>query len=203
MRIQERVEDIYSSANYGRALLIYRDELAPLGDKYAQYMVGYMHLQGQGVEPDKVAALAWYRLAGERGENVLRTASAELAKTMSAEEIAESNQLFVQLWNRIGDTRLIMGLIQRDMEQLRQQTGSRIPGSMASAPVTVYNRNGEPMSPTYYDDIRNRMEGRLAYLRTKVEVNDLALEVDELDKQELERQAREALAAVGNRRRSP
>ena len=43
LRTQERVEQLYISKSYERAYFIYRKELAPRGDKYAQYMIGYMH----------------------------------------------------------------------------------------------------------------------------------------------------------------
>ena len=65
---QQQVEDIYEAGDYSRALLIYEKELAPIGDKYAQYMVGYMHLNGQGTAQSLPDALAWYRLAAERKE---------------------------------------------------------------------------------------------------------------------------------------
>ena len=39
LRMQERVEELYAAGDFERALLIYRKDLAPLGDKYAQYMV--------------------------------------------------------------------------------------------------------------------------------------------------------------------
>ena len=63
---QERVEKMYEAGEYNRALLIYEKDLAPLGDKYAQYMVGYMHLNAKGIPQDKVTALAWYRSAASR-----------------------------------------------------------------------------------------------------------------------------------------
>ncbi len=58
LRTQERVEELYVSGAYDRAYFIYRNELAPRGDKFAQYMVGYMHLTGAGVPEDPAVALA-------------------------------------------------------------------------------------------------------------------------------------------------
>ncbi len=49
LRTQERVEELYVKGSYDRAYLIYRKELAPRGDKYAQYMIGYMHFTGAGM----------------------------------------------------------------------------------------------------------------------------------------------------------
>ena len=67
LQLHARVDELYERGEFERAYLIYRDELASIGDKYAQYMVGFMHLTGKGVDEDPVAASAWYRLAAERG----------------------------------------------------------------------------------------------------------------------------------------
>ena len=53
LRVQERVEELYVSGAYERAHFIYRNELAPRGDKYAQYMIGYMHFTGAGVPEER------------------------------------------------------------------------------------------------------------------------------------------------------
>jgi TPR repeat protein len=66
IRTQEKVESLYERGDYKRAHFIYSNELARQGDKYAQYMTGYMYLMGQGVEEDPVKAVAWYRIAAER-----------------------------------------------------------------------------------------------------------------------------------------
>ena len=62
LAMQERVEELYVAGNFDRAFFIYENELAPIGDKYAQYMVGFMHLNAQAVPQNKARALAWYRL---------------------------------------------------------------------------------------------------------------------------------------------
>lgn len=49
VRIQAKAESLYLQGHWERAQFIYEHELAPIGDKYAQYMVGYMYLNGQGV----------------------------------------------------------------------------------------------------------------------------------------------------------
>ena len=86
---QELVEQLYDSKQYKRALTIYETELAPIGDKYAQYMVGYMHLAGQGVEADRAIALAWYRIAAERNESAIVQARDKLFESLTPEEIDE------------------------------------------------------------------------------------------------------------------
>lgn len=196
LRIQERVEELYAAGDFERALLIYQKELAPLGDKYAQYMVGYMHLNAQSVPQDKVTALAWYRIAAERGEPVLEQARDALIVSMTAEEIAESNRRFVDLWRSIGDTRIIMSLIRKDMETLRDRTGSRIPGSAASSPAQIFRPSGNPLPPNYYRNVRVRLEARLSYLETRIEFSDVAFESGDEQLKILEEQVRAELAAL-------
>ena len=174
IRTQERVEELYAAGSFERALLIYEKELAPIGDKYAQYMVGYMHLNGQSVPQDKSKALAWYRIAAQRGEPVLLRARDRLIASTTQAEIAASNRIFLDLWNSIGDTRIIMRLIRRDMETLKARTGTRIPGTSVSGPATIYRPSGELLPPNYYRDVRVRLEARLTYLETRVEISDAA-----------------------------
>ncbi|MDH5345937.1 MAG: hypothetical protein OEW59_09255 [Gammaproteobacteria bacterium] len=170
--IQERVEAIYSAGDYERALLIYEGDLAPVGDKYAQYMVGYMHLHAQSVPRDPAEALAWYRLAAERGTPLLVESRDQLAAALPPAEIAESDQVFVELWRRMSDRVLLVQLIRRDMEILRQQTGSRIPGARATSPLQILRPDGETVDPNYYRNVRSRLEARIAYLDAKVEISD-------------------------------
>jgi len=196
LRTQERVEELYRAGEHQRALLIYEKELAPLGDKYAQYMVGYMHLNAQSVPPDKKIAMAWYRIAAERGEPVLIQAHDELVASMAPADVAASNQIFLGLWQSIGDSRLIMKLIREDMNTLRARTGSRIPGSTASGPALILRPTGEPLPPNYYRNVRVRLEARLNYLEMRVVVSEVAHLSDDASLRLLEDQVRAELAAL-------
>ncbi len=53
LRVFSQAEEVYERTDYDRAFFIYRNELAPIGDKYGQYMVGFMYLTGKGVEEDR------------------------------------------------------------------------------------------------------------------------------------------------------
>ena len=193
---QERVEELYDAGEYERALFIYEKELAPLGDKYAQYMVGYMYLNAQSVPQDKVSALAWYRIAAERGEPTLRQARDELIERMTPPEIAVSNRIFLNLWQSIGDTKLILKLIREDMNTLKSRTGTRIRGAAISGPALIYRPSGELLPPNYYRDVRVRLETRLNYLEITVEVKDIDVESDDEALQLLEEQVKSELAAL-------
>jgi len=196
--MQERVEDVYAAGNYDRALFIYERELAPIGDKYAQYMVGFMYLHAQGTERDEIEALAWYRLAAERGEFALEESRDELARQLTPQQLARSDVRFRELWRKYGDRALILELIERDMEILRSQTGTRITGASGNSPTVVLHRSGEQTGPAYYLDIRRRLTSRLAYLNGKVEINDDAIMEDLERMRREERELRQELSARDN-----
>jgi hypothetical protein len=62
LRLQAKADNLYRKGHWERAHFIYVNELAAKGDKYSQYMAGYMCMHGKGVERDKIRASAWYRL---------------------------------------------------------------------------------------------------------------------------------------------
>lgn len=196
---QRRVDDIYDKGDYDRALLIYEKELAPIGDKYAQYMVGYMHLAGKSVPVSQPDALAWYRLAAERGDPMLVRARDNLHQAMSAEEVEESNRIFAKLWREIGDNRLLLDLIREDLDVLKERTGSRIPGAY-SGRLTIINVQNGRGSDEYYENLRKRVDKRLEYLDSNVEIHDVDIEEENDADSELirslETEIREELAAL-------
>ena len=196
--IQERVEAIYTSGDFKRALLIYEKELAPIGDKYAQYMVGYMHLHAEGVEQNSAEALAWFRLAAERGTPLLEQVRDEMMAGLTPEEIARSDEIFLDLWKTMGDRVLLLALIQRDMDRLREQTGTRIPGASRSNPTMIIRPTGETAGPSYYDDIRTRLRARIEYLDARVEISDTVI-ADEIERvRQSEQEVRDELSAMEN-----
>ena len=196
LNTQERVDELYAAGDFKRALFIYEKELAPRGDKYAQYMVGYMHLNAQGVPQDKASAVAWYRLSAERGNEILERARDELATTLKPDEMDVSNAIFLKLLQKIGDTTLIMGLIRRDMNTLQGRTGTRLIGSSGSARIQIIRMSGIPEDLNYYRNVRRRLEARLSYLETKVEINDIARESDNNELRLFEERIKSELATL-------
>lgn len=196
--IQERVEAIYTAGDFERALLIYEKELSPIGDKYAQYMVGYMHLHAEGTEQNNAEALAWFRLAAERGTPLLEQVRDEMTERATAADIARSDEIFLELWKSMGDRVLLLGLIQRDMDRLREQTGTRIPGAPRTNPTMIIRPTGETVGPTYYDDIRARLRARIEYLDGRVEISDNVI-ADEIERvRESEQKVRDAFSVMEN-----
>jgi len=196
MRTQVRVDELYESGDYGRALLIYQKELSPIGDKYAQYMVGYMHLAGQGVPAaDRPAALAWYRLAAERGDPSIVQARDQLYQAMSSDEVEMSSEIFVNIWQEYGDNSLLLELVREDMDLLRKQTGTRVSGG--DRPTTVINvRSGQAGTAVYYDRVESRIDVRLDYLETSVEITDVAIAKSAADIRSVGEELRKEFAAL-------
>ena len=57
----------YNRQDYATALRTWRP-LADQGDADAQYNLGVMYANGQGVPKDDVQAVKWYRLAADQGD---------------------------------------------------------------------------------------------------------------------------------------
>jgi hypothetical protein len=192
-RTQEQVEELYMQGAYDRAYFIYRNELAPRGDKYAQYMIGYMHmhLTGAGVAEDPAVALAWYRLAAERGEPSISLAGDELEVTLNPTQIAATDALFAELKSELSDRVLIIKLIREDLDLLRS---SPVPGDSrgGSHTLMIDRRYGQMSSGHYYQLIEKRIDARLKYLKGQVEVVDIGNGSEASELAEIEAEFRRA-----------
>ncbi len=184
-RVQNLAEEVYSRGNFERAYFIYRNELTPIGDKYGQYMVGYLHLTGKGVERDIVAASAWYRLAAERGTKEFVQVRDKLYSELDPQQRADSDQQFVQLRKQYGDLVLLARAVADDYEILRTRTGSRLgsdsPGLMVMVPDGTA-RIG------YYAQIERRMRARLAYIARHVDIQISEIDAKDFDASRIEEQ---------------
>lgn len=189
---RRQVEELYASGAFERALLIYEKELAPIGDKYAQYMVGYMHLTGQGVAKDRPTALAWYRLAAERGEGPLVKAREALRSKLTPDELARANDRFLELWQQYGDRKLLLELIADDLAMLRERNGSTLIESGPGASIV----SGHLGSEGFYQRVRERLDRRMRYLETTDRLDDVARHADSRALQRLESEIRQEVEAL-------
>lgn len=195
---RRQVEALYASGAFERALLIYEKELAPVGDKYAQYMVGYMHLAGQGVPENRAEAYAWYRLAAERGEAPLVKARDTLERTLDEDELARANARFVELWQHYGDRKLLLELIADDLEILRgQRSSDRADAGPGAAIVSGYF--GGESGDAFYRRVRERLERRMEYLESTDRLDDVGRLSDTRSLERLESEVRQALDALNPR----
>lgn len=187
LRVQKQAEEVYERTDYDRAFFIYRNELVPIGDKYAQYNVGFMYLTGKGVEEDRIAASAWYRLAAERGTKEFVHARDQLMRTLSDAQRAESDALFVKLRREYSDLVLLAKAIRADYEAMRSSTGSRLGGGGSAGTVLQLNSGGTTMSSAdYYGRIERRIKARLAYIAEHTQINIIDLNVESFDLEDLE-----------------
>ena len=198
LRVQNQAEEVYERADYERAFFIYRNELVPIGDKYGQYMVGFMYLTGKSVAEDRVAASAWYRLAAERGTKEFIQSRDQVMASLDAAQRADSDRIFVELRQEYGDLVLLAKAIREDYEKLREQrTGSRL--SDTSSPLAIVDMNSGGVSRSgsdYYGRIERRMKLRLEYIAKHTEIDIIDLDAEKLDIDTIERQIAAHLSQI-------
>jgi len=176
LRVQERADEFYARTDYERAFHIYRNELAPIGDKYAQYMVGFMYLAGQGVPEDRVAASAWYRLAAEGGAKKVVRIRDGLVKALDAEQKTRSDRMFLELRRKYADLALLLDAVRADQQLLQERTGSRLASGSSAMLVVDLDHTGSMQSGAqYYGEIEQRLQDRLESIaaQTRIEIIDI------------------------------
>lgn len=182
IRIQAKVESLYERGDYERAHFIYANELAKQGDKYAQYMTGYMYQMGQGVDEDPARASAWYRIAAERRRPEFLFVRDQALRTLNEEQRARSDEFYVELRKEYSDLIIIMELLVEDLASLRRaRTGSRLSGN-ASAVMIVDPKTGMPVSA---DHLRNQnlrnAQTRLDFVTSRLDIDPI--KADQVDQQ--------------------
>lgn len=169
LRLQSKADNLYRNGHWERAHFIYVNELAAAGDKYSQYMAGYMCLHGKGVERDKVRASAWYRLAAERDGVEFVQARDQLLNSMSEEEKQASDAMFVDLRQRYSDLVLILDDLEEEREAISvAPTGSRLPGAASSITVIDPQTGDTIARGEYIRRVEKRMQARLDYIAGKI-----------------------------------
>jgi len=198
-RVQERVEELFEEGEYERAHFIYRNELAPIGDKYAQYMVGYMYLTGIAVDEDPVLASAWYRLAAERSYKEFLNERDQLLKVFTDMDLIRSDELYLQLRQQYSDVVLLLAQIETDIDLMKSGTGSRLSGGGGSVTI-VDARSGSSISGVqFFGQIRRRTTARLKFMAQQLGRPDLNTNADDVDLDELKRIVREFTATITDR----
>ena len=180
--IQRKVYGLFEDGQYERALIIYRKELAPTGDKFAQYMVGYMHLAGKGVDKDMPAAAAWFRLAAERREERFMRATENLYAELPLTQRLRADELFLELRRELGDANLLMSFLDEDIAALRARL--RSPSLAQSA---VDNTGNGSVSELAVVRLESRIMARLNYVEGALRADPLASDEDMERFRELQR----------------
>lgn len=189
LNIQGKAEELFDRGDYRRAFFIYRNELAPIGDKYAQYMLGYMSLMGLGVEQDPIVASAWFRVAAERNTAELVAVRDELLDKFDDTDISRSDAAYVGLRKTYSDIAVRMQLVRRYYEMLQGDvTGSRL--GRSAAPVAVV-RPGEGYSQSveaYFREVERHMQSQLDLITEALGVDSVEYSLGEDELESLEAQ---------------
>ena len=200
LNAQSKAEELFDRGDYRRAHFIYRNELAPIGDKYAQYMLGYMSLMGLGVEPDPIVASAWYRVAAERNTPELVTVRDELLEKFDDTDIGRSDAAYIDLRKTYSDIAVRMQLVRRYFEMLQGDvTGSRL--GRSAAPVAVV-RPGEGYSQSveaYFREVERHMQTQLDLVTEALGVDSMEFSLSEDELESLEAQVAEHVNEVDDR----
>jgi len=190
---QDKVDGLFDAGDFERAFFIYRNELAPIGDKYAQYMVGYMYLTGMGIEKDPIAASAWYRLSAERGAPELIAVRDELLRNMNEDERSRSDAQYFQLRRQYCDLAVLLSSIKRNLREVETRTGSRIQG--ASSAMTVIDTGGGQIhsGSEYYGALYAKLEDRLKLMQEIGDFKDMNTDPEQVNLRDLERKVKERI----------
>jgi hypothetical protein len=177
--VQAKAEELFQREHYRRAHVIYLNDLAPIGDKYAQYMLGFMSLSGFGVEQDHVLASAWYRLAAERGEPAEFVAIRdELLEQLDEVDRRRSDALYLRLRGEYSDIAIRMREARKIFEDLEQvTTGSRLGGSPLTAVTIVDPRAGSAVpGDVRIQRAQSRMQSHLDYVTSQLGIDSIEAE---------------------------
>lgn len=195
MAVQDKVERIFDAGKYERAFFIYRNELAPLGDKYAQYMVGFMYHTGLGTEEDNVSAAAWYQLAAERDTREFVVVRDRLLHVMDQDDAELSRAMYRELRLRYCDIAVLFSSIKRNMQELQGMTGTRV-RSRSSPVMVIDSRVGRVSSgSSYYGNIEEELQARVLLLKEIGEFEDVHTDPDQINIHDLERRVLQYIEA--------
>ena len=203
LSVQRKAEELFEREDYKRAHFIYLNELAPIGDKYAQYMVGFMTLTGLGVREDPVLASAWYRLAAERKTAEFIAVRDDLIRRLDTTEMDRSDTLYLHLRREYSDIAVRMREVREDFDLLHGgggSTGSRT-GTSSSPVIIVKPRDGgSGMSmDAYYRQIRLRMQGHLDFIAKTLGIERVDAGLTKTEVEDLEAQVMAFVARVDDR----
>jgi hypothetical protein len=194
LSVQAKAEELFNREQYRRAHTIYLNDLAPIGDKYAQYMLGFMSLGGLGVEQDPVLASAWYRLAAERGDpEEFVEIRDELMEQLDALDTTRSDETYLALRRTYSDIAVSMREAREAFQDLSTvTTGSRIGNNPSSAVTIVELRAGSSMSgDVLIHRTQRRMQGHLDHITAKLGIDRIKAETATADQlKDLEDQVR-------------
>lgn len=156
-------DEAYDAGQYEEAYRLYLDYLAPIGDKYAQYLIGVMHVEGLGTGHDAAVGAAWLMLAAERGDPRLTGVRDEVLLQLDAQTIERAQSVVGELGEVYGDCAVTRELLARDRKLLKPVTGSRLPPSESL--LATVDRSLASNNVLDLREVRRNADKRKRYIR--------------------------------------
>jgi TPR repeat protein len=91
--------EAYEAGNYQKAFRIWKP-LAEQGDAEAQYSLGSMYYNGEGVKQSHIDAYAWWSITATRGNEKAKKNKGIVKKQMTPAQIAKGQELAVEYWEK-------------------------------------------------------------------------------------------------------
>ncbi|HEY0231212.1 MAG TPA: sel1 repeat family protein [Dokdonella sp.] len=176
-----RAASAVSKQDYAFALDMYRVS-ASWAFKPAQYNLGVMYFNGEGVPVDRARGLAWLALAAERGDGDYIAARDRAYAELSADEFARANALWRELKDTYADPVALKRAANRWLQVRRAATGSHLGENLGHLAVGGGGRPGADsgrMMTTGFDlSGAGGVDGSMAYRRLNATNNpyDVKLE---------------------------
>lgn len=113
---------------------------ARYGDKVAQYNLGVMYFNGEGIPADRIRGWAWFDLAAERGYPQMVETALDAWDLLDDAQRTQATALRDELEARFGDA-VVVPRVAAMMERIRRNpTGSRT--GHVSGTLQIYDRSG-------------------------------------------------------------
>lgn len=147
----------YEAGQYASALTKY-EAAARWADKFAQFNIGVMHLQGKGTDFDPARALAWFQLAAERDYPMMVTMVEDLEDMVDEATQRKAERIRVEELEPVfGDQVAIERTHRRMQRDRRLATGSRLgfAGFLRVIDQNGFSRDGAEFYAEENWDFRN------------------------------------------------
>jgi len=129
--LQQDADQYYQQEQYRRAKYHY-EKLARVGDRYSQYRLSTMYLDGKAGRRDAVIAFAWAEVAAQDDIPVLVNFRDLVWDTLERDDHALAAAKSSQYLKRYGDHAIARNMQRRLRTELRNCTGSRLGASCTS-----------------------------------------------------------------------
>ncbi len=122
-----KADQAFETKDYDTAFSKY-SELAKVGDKFAQYRLSVMHLEGFGTQTNDIEAYAWAALASQDKTPVIEQYRDAVYLLIPEGQKEAAEKLKDDYYNNYSDPNLVRAALKETKKLLRKCTGTRIRG---------------------------------------------------------------------------